>query len=585
MRSEKMFKSRIKKWKLDKNNRLDEVKIIVRIHAQRRGKPTRMFLRGRPVPINKVKFYLKRKGISVQDVLNSTAKVPPDLDLVCETPSETSPVLSPSTMESMTPTSFGTLEEEESSPRIQEGQRLTSIEVSRRPETLGPLETAGVTIPRRIESPNPLKAAEYLFAKIPDYIDGCFETRFWYSTSPDEECGSLGHVEGEVDDVVDNMSSVIGSACSLFDDGCKDEGNKQISDGLGCIGSLIKAQRTHSLPRLVELMNFLMVKGHRQIAAMLCQAIFQKAAIKDAEKDPLTIMFGQLFLCLGHLIHVNEEGDLLMTAMQRIVEILVRRLGAVHMQTLRTNRSLTEMVKKSQGPVVAEGQLSEHYCLLRKQHSLGRHSLGPIQRAKVLLDLAEMRLDCNRVQDAISTAEKAIVRAEPLRNSSKRLVVVDQLCTGHYLVARAHVRQGNHDQAEQSYRTLLTLGEVELGTYHWVVKHYRTRLWDFLVSQGKLSDAAELVFPGSLDEFSCMVNPASTTVPPPVVLTPPTMSQGSQHSGLEDLEQSDWSTSPITSSTSTNTSPPSSGSSPPHHVDPSKIRSIADVVACPHWEI
>jgi hypothetical protein len=66
--SERMYKRRIEKWRLDKNNKLRDMTAIVRIQRQREsdGKETRFRVRGRPVDLEEVSHYMKRRKLRQQ---------------------------------------------------------------------------------------------------------------------------------------------------------------------------------------------------------------------------------------------------------------------------------------------------------------------------------------------------------------------------------------------------------------------------------------------------------------------------------------------------------------------------------------
>ena len=145
-----MYKVCITKWGLDKKNKKHEAGAILRVLAQRVGKPTQISLRGRPVDVNKIEYYFKRKGILIEDVIRSDSPPPSDMDLICRTPS---PVASPVMMQTMewTQPSF-----RGAPPASNETQVIASE-----------------AIPRRIEAPDGLKIVEYLFADIREYMIGC----------------------------------------------------------------------------------------------------------------------------------------------------------------------------------------------------------------------------------------------------------------------------------------------------------------------------------------------------------------------------------------------------------------------------
>lgn len=103
--------------------------------------------------VSKVEGYLKRKGISIEDVLSASAPPPSDLDLICRTPS---PVASPSTDRFVTssngPSFHNTSPEDAAS--------------------CGAHVDATGRIPVRIEAPDGLKIVEDMFADIREYVMG-----------------------------------------------------------------------------------------------------------------------------------------------------------------------------------------------------------------------------------------------------------------------------------------------------------------------------------------------------------------------------------------------------------------------------
>lgn len=150
-----MYKDRISAWGIDKKTKDHEARAILRLHAQRIGKPTQMRLRGRPVNINKIESYFKRKGILVEDVLSADSVPSLDIDLVCRRPS---PITSPVACRAIIST------------------RLNFPRTS--PENFashGSQVVAAGTLRRRIEAPDGLKIVELIFADMREIVT---EARF-----------------------------------------------------------------------------------------------------------------------------------------------------------------------------------------------------------------------------------------------------------------------------------------------------------------------------------------------------------------------------------------------------------------------
>lgn len=84
-----MYKSRIRKWGIDKNLKEYEARAIIHMHARRQGRATQIQLRGRTINIESVQQYFRRKRINIKDILSSSPVTIPDL--ICHTPVMMSP--------------------------------------------------------------------------------------------------------------------------------------------------------------------------------------------------------------------------------------------------------------------------------------------------------------------------------------------------------------------------------------------------------------------------------------------------------------------------------------------------------------
>jgi hypothetical protein len=73
-----MYKNHISKWGLDKKNKSEEMKAVLRKKTQRSqlNKKSCFTLRGRPVDMADVERYLKRNHITVRDVARSSLLYP-----------------------------------------------------------------------------------------------------------------------------------------------------------------------------------------------------------------------------------------------------------------------------------------------------------------------------------------------------------------------------------------------------------------------------------------------------------------------------------------------------------------------------
>ena len=86
-----MYKRRIKQWGLDKKNKDDEMRAIVRKTKARldQGKRSKIHVRGKAIGDEEVIRYFKRKGISIDDIIayRAASVTPEAVEIVTPVPS------------------------------------------------------------------------------------------------------------------------------------------------------------------------------------------------------------------------------------------------------------------------------------------------------------------------------------------------------------------------------------------------------------------------------------------------------------------------------------------------------------------
>ncbi|KAK1757156.1 hypothetical protein QBC47DRAFT_175820 [Echria macrotheca] len=89
--TQRMYKTRIKSWGLDKNFKESEVVELFRLRRERDrlGKPTEYMIRGRVVDWERVNSYVKRKGLDIAGQLDASSSgySPSAREISCRTPS------------------------------------------------------------------------------------------------------------------------------------------------------------------------------------------------------------------------------------------------------------------------------------------------------------------------------------------------------------------------------------------------------------------------------------------------------------------------------------------------------------------
>jgi hypothetical protein len=144
----KMYKSRIKAWGLDKKMKSNEVRAVVRMRRKRlaAGKDSAFRIRGQVLDFDKVKYYLKRKGLTLDDVPSEPNSPVPGIE--CYTPE----------------------------PQPQEPSCLTMDNAL---AAWNGRHMFRIPSPRLISSPDSLRTPEQLFRDIRTYIAGIFASPRW----------------------------------------------------------------------------------------------------------------------------------------------------------------------------------------------------------------------------------------------------------------------------------------------------------------------------------------------------------------------------------------------------------------------
>ncbi|KAM0796927.1 hypothetical protein BDR22DRAFT_975663 [Usnea florida] len=156
--TEKMYKTRIKQWGLDKKHKENEMRAIVRktktLDSQ--GKSALFRVRGRPVDYKDVVSFFKRKNVRLEDV-------------------------------------------------------ITQRTGSKTPEAV----ECFITVPSPITTPESIAIPERILVSIRDYFRGSFENGTWVTTDPGSICRTT-RGQGNTRLVLDQFLNEYKTACELF---------------------------------------------------------------------------------------------------------------------------------------------------------------------------------------------------------------------------------------------------------------------------------------------------------------------------------------------------------------------------------
>ena len=268
---EKMYKTRIKQWGLDKKNKANEMRAIVRKKKQLgdQGKSTAFRVRGQVVDYEDVVRYWERKGVRIDDVIaqRSNSKTPEAVDCFVSLPSPT-----------------------------------------RTPESM--------TVPERI------------LVSIRDYCKGSFETGTWVVTDPRRNCETtkvqedpLAHLSA-----LHTQSSL---ACKLFAGNQFEEAGQTLVSATSEIKRILLAEHPDTLQCLFTTLASIFRQGRYEIALAILRQFSALAEILVGEGHPLRCICGSLAS-----IHPSQFEDIIARCKRSTSDQFENFLGPMNGSTL-----------------------------------------------------------------------------------------------------------------------------------------------------------------------------------------------------------------------------------------------------------
>ena len=312
-----MYKSRIHKWGLDKKNKEHEARAIIHAHARRRGKPTQIRLRGRPINISSVKSYFKRKGIPIEEVLNSDAAPIPDL--VCETPVTSHQALSRSK-------TWAT------------GDDKIVLQLQ------GCMTRA---TPRHFASPDVLRTTELLCFDVHEYILISLTTM----------------AQAEV-------------TLWLFSELLESQAAEQLSaDVFGYIEIMVDAYPTSSLAFLASSLVVILTRNDPKAISVswLGKILWNMLGPNLAKSSRLSHVMGRILARICLLASFCEASDYLII-LRCSLDTYHNSLGPFHTMTLAATITLSKMMRFLYGPAGLLEPLKELHSTLEYHGSIGQQS-------------------------------------------------------------------------------------------------------------------------------------------------------------------------------------------------------------------
>lgn len=299
--TEKMYKTRIKQWGLDKKNKEKEMRAIVRKKKQLRGheQSTTFRIRGRPVQYKEVIRYWERKGVRIEDVVGQRgeSKTPEAVD--CFTP------LRPPTM-----------------------------------------------------MPESMTNSERIFVSIRDYFKGCFETGTWFATDPRVSCQTT-KVQEDAFASLNALTTKSETACVLFDNNRYQEAGQSLISAASEIKKILLAEHPMTLTYLLGLVAYTFQLRRHEIALTILRHFSALAKILIGDWHPLCCICGWLAS-----IHPSQLEDVIARCSESTGDHFENLVGPLNRSTLVARLRFAQDQNPSRGAYLLQDLLHKYEATL-----------------------------------------------------------------------------------------------------------------------------------------------------------------------------------------------------------------------------
>ncbi|PMD21762.1 hypothetical protein NA56DRAFT_748734 [Hyaloscypha hepaticicola] len=348
----KMYKDRIRKWKLEKKHKEGDMLAILRKQTERNavGKESSFRVRDQPVTIEEVFHYFKRKK-NVRDEEAYNAPTPSDVS--CRTPSPAPVLVAPENENHIVTTAnfaWADLPDQNmafhyaGTIQNSDGAELNSMTLSHANSVFSKerifeltlndmynLISVDEAIPQSLSAPQTLLVPERLFLAIKNYLDGGFERGCWI-TDADGYCTALGTRSLENLDPDSDFSNLCVSALKLLDKKLLVEFRRILGKAFRYVEILIRAEHPRTLDSIISCMVLFKRNRCPEIAELLSRYIFNiSTTVLGGEH-----LWTQIWRLIGML-----EGESLEQVLTQLWRCTVDRfeeaLGPFHLSSLSNN--------------------------------------------------------------------------------------------------------------------------------------------------------------------------------------------------------------------------------------------------------
>lgn len=467
----RMYKGRIAKWGLNKNNKKHEVEAILRMQTQRSavGKKSTFKLRGRSVDFESVRRYQRRKGLTTRDIMMPSISHAATLSsLRCTTPQ----------IEDQTDTS----EKVAALPTLRCNTPELQDESPIWTHSMLPTTTSGV---------------EEILIAIRTYNIGSFETGVWAFDERHPHCRDVRNVcSGRNPDSKSGSTDLyvlISQSRELFKGGDYHHGGLCLRQGFSRIQEILREEDPFAVWELMNTVSFLHEQGWADVLQSVLCHLAQMSDLLKTPSHPLSRIFR--WCC-------NLASSDLLEVIARM-----RQCAADQFEDVTGSLSVST-VKLRLGWLRALGLVSGH-----EAHEAGLRALLVRCRTQFGLGQVQCLLILNRLANSLyergQYTETASIGHEILQHASsphfKGCASVFK-GRGLSLICRAQVAQGEYVKAEAILNQLL---DLNIACYGWrdpLTMDAMIVLEMCLDKLGKNQDAARL-----RAQRLCQISEAETT--------------------------------------------------------------------------
>ena len=277
-----MYKTHIEKWGLDKKNKENEMRAIVRKQKQRAdlGKRCILRVRGRPMDFAEVVRYWHRKGVSVDDVISRRTASPTPEAVECFTP-----------------------------------------------------------VPSPITTPQVLAIPERIFRSIRDYFAGSFEAGTWVRTDPRALCRNI-KADEHACDYLHETASLCVIACRLLSKNYNREAGQTLTAATTRLERMILAEDPRTL---VELFGIILYIHRQRREEIVLKMLGYISALREellGDEHPLRRICAWLAS-----VHPSQVECVIVRCIGSMADHFESIVGPMHLSTLSCRLRLSGVLR------------------------------------------------------------------------------------------------------------------------------------------------------------------------------------------------------------------------------------------------